>query len=98
MLHRWKLSIGNTIHGHGVLLQFLLKFIIDSIVGICLGVPPKEFTWECYDKSKKYKKIGPLTPLTFYLEHVKPIFDVDTKVTDSSYLLPFLCQSLELFD
>ncbi len=85
LLPRWKLSIGNAVHRLKVLFWFCLIFMIDSIVGICLGVPPKEFTWECYDKSKEYKTIGPLTPLTFYLEHVKPTFDVDTKVCDQSF-------------
>ena len=45
-----------------------------------LGTPPKEFTWDYYDKDKKYQKIGPISPLEFYREHVKPIFNVDEKV------------------
>ncbi|ETN68019.1 hypothetical protein AND_000148 [Anopheles darlingi] len=25
---------------------------IYNVVGICLGIPPEKFTWECYDKSE----------------------------------------------
>ena len=55
------------------------------IVGICLGVPPENFTWQYYDKSKKAHKIGPISPLEFYTTHVKPHFNVLDKaclVTD----------------
>ena len=50
------------------------------ILGFCLGVPSDEFVWEYYDKSKVYHKIGPITPLQFYHEHVKPHFDMKSKV------------------
>lgn len=53
---------------------------IFRIVGICLGVPPTEFTWEYYDKSKEYHKVGPISPLEFYNSYVKKLFDVDEKV------------------
>lgn len=53
---------------------------IYNVCGICLGIPPEEFTWECYDKDKKYINIGPIAPLDFYNEHVKPIFNMDDKV------------------
>jgi len=53
---------------------------IYNIVGICLGIPPKTFTWEYYDKNKKYNSVGPITPLDFYEKYVKPYFNVDDKV------------------
>lgn len=53
---------------------------IYNIVGICLGIPPNDFVWEYYDKSKKYNSIGPITPLDFYDKYVKPSFNVDDKV------------------
>lgn len=53
---------------------------IYNVVGICLGIPAKTFTWEYYDKSKKFQSIGPLTPKEFYERHVKPVFNVDDKV------------------
>lgn len=53
---------------------------IYKIVGICLGIPPETFTWEYYEKSKAYKSIGPVTPLQFYNENVKPYFNVEDKV------------------
>ena len=55
-------------------------FLPYRIVGICLGIPPETFTWEYYDKSKKAKKVGPISPKAFYEEHVKPVFDMDQKV------------------
>ncbi|XP_053667880.1 bleomycin hydrolase [Anopheles marshallii] len=51
-----------------------------NIVGICLGIPPEKFTWEYYDKSKKYLNIGPIRPIDFYEKYVKPYFNVDDKV------------------
>jgi bleomycin hydrolase len=51
------------------------------IVGICLGVPPETFMWEYYTKTKEFSSIGPVTPLDFYTKYVKPIFNVDDKVS-----------------
>jgi len=53
---------------------------IYKVVGICLGIPSETFTWEYYDKSKAMQSIGPITPIDFYNEHVKPIFNVEDKV------------------
>lgn len=53
---------------------------IYKVVGICLGIPPKEFTWEYYDKSRAYHSLGPITPLEFYNTKVKNIFNVEDKV------------------
>lgn len=53
---------------------------IYKVVGICLGIPAKEFTWEYYDKSKAYHTVGPITPLEFYNTMVKPLFNVEDKV------------------
>lgn len=53
---------------------------IYNIVGICLGIPPATFTWEYYDKNKKYNSVGPISPIDFYEKHVKTIFNVDDKV------------------
>jgi bleomycin hydrolase len=54
---------------------------IYRIVGICLGIPPETFTWEYYNKAKEFKSIGQMTPLNFYIEHVKPYFNVDDKAS-----------------
>ncbi|XP_049537206.1 bleomycin hydrolase-like [Anopheles darlingi] len=43
---------------------------IYNVFGICLGIPPEKFTWECYDKSKKYLMIGPIQPIDFYGKYV----------------------------
>ncbi|CAG9803242.1 unnamed protein product [Chironomus riparius] len=53
---------------------------IYNIVGICLGIPSETFTWEYYDKNKKYFSIGPVTALEFYEQYVKPYFNIDDKV------------------
>lgn len=50
------------------------------ITSICLGTPPKTFEWEYIDKSKKYCKLSGLTPLQFYNEHVKPVYNPLDKV------------------
>lgn len=52
------------------------------MVCICLGNPPETFTWEYRDKDKNYQKIGPISPLEFYREHVKPLFNMEDKVGD----------------
>ena len=36
--------------------------------------------WEYYDKNKKYNKLGPITPLKFYQDYVKPHFNMEDKV------------------
>lgn len=53
---------------------------IFRIVTICLGLPPKTFTWEYYDKTKVYHKVGPISPLEFYNQHVKSVYNVEDKV------------------
>jgi len=53
---------------------------IYRILAICLGVPKDEFVWEYYDKNKVYHKVGPITPVKFYNELVKPVFDMENKV------------------
>ncbi|XP_072834760.1 bleomycin hydrolase [Pogona vitticeps] len=50
------------------------------VVTICLGSPPETFTWEFYDKEKNYHRIGPISPLQFYKEHVKPVFNMEDKI------------------
>ena len=54
--------------------------VIYRIVSICLGSPPRTFTWEYLDKSKKYQSIRQISPQDFYLEHVKRVFDLKSKV------------------
>lgn len=49
---------------------------------ICVGSPPETITWEYYDKNKKFTKLGPITPLEFYKEHVKPHFNMEDKVSE----------------
>lgn len=53
---------------------------IYNIVGICLGIPDETFKWEYYESDGKYKSIGPIKPLDFYEQYVKPVFNVDDKV------------------
>lgn len=53
---------------------------IYGIVGICLGIPPEKFTWEYYDKNKKYFSVGPISPVEFYETLVKPYYNLDDKV------------------
>ncbi|KAF0300329.1 Bleomycin hydrolase [Amphibalanus amphitrite] len=53
---------------------------IHRIVSICMGMPPASFTWEYYDKNKAYHKVGPVSPLDFYEEHVKPHFNASDLV------------------
>lgn len=58
---------------------------IYTIVSVCLGTPPQTFVWEYYDKDKKYHRIpentaGGITPLDFYRQIVKPIFNMEDKL------------------
>ncbi|KAI6074372.1 Bleomycin hydrolase [Aix galericulata] len=50
------------------------------IVSTCLGNPPETFCWEFRDKEKNYHKYGPVTPVEFYNEHVKPYFNMEDKI------------------
>lgn len=54
---------------------------IHRIVSICLGIPNETFTWTYYDKNKSFHNIGPITPQEFYEKYVKPVFNVDDKVS-----------------
>ncbi|XP_018326653.1 bleomycin hydrolase [Agrilus planipennis] len=54
--------------------------VIYRIVGICLGIPNETFTWTYYDKNKNFHCIGPITPKEFYENHVKPVFNVESKI------------------
>ena len=62
-------------------------------MSICLGSPPETLVYEYYDKDKVYHKLGPLTPLEFYQQYVKPYFNVDDKVS-LTYLLSRSCYLL----
>lgn len=53
---------------------------IYRIVSICIGSPPETFTWEYYDTDKKYQKIGPITPIEFYRQHIQPHYNIADKV------------------
>ncbi|XP_025040027.1 bleomycin hydrolase-like [Pelodiscus sinensis] len=53
---------------------------IFRIVSISMGSPPETFSWEFRDKEKNYHKIGPVTPLQFYQEHIKPLFNMEDKI------------------
>ncbi|MBN3284698.1 BLMH hydrolase, partial [Polyodon spathula] len=50
------------------------------VVSVCLGSPPDTFTWEYRDKEKNFHRLGPLSPLQFYREHVKPLYDIEDKI------------------
>ncbi|KAG8147450.1 putative Bleomycin hydrolase protein [Naja naja] len=47
-----------------------ILFQVFRVVSICLGNPPTTFCWEYYDKEKNYHKIGPISPVKFYQDHV----------------------------
>jgi len=58
---------------------------IYRIVSICLGTPPQTFVWEYYDKDKAYHRIPEntsdgITPLDFYRQIVKPVFNMEDKL------------------
>lgn len=50
------------------------------VVSVCLGTPPDTICWEYRDKDKTFHRIGPLTPKEFYLQHVKPLYNLKDKV------------------
>ena len=56
---------------------------IHRIVTICLGSPPDQITYEYYDIFKQYQKIGPISPMEFYKQFIKPVYDINDKVINS---------------
>lgn len=58
----------------------LMMAEVYRIVGICLGIPPTEFTWTYTDKNKAVQTIQGLTPVQFYDQYVKPIWNIQDKV------------------
>lgn len=72
-----------------ILLKFhcsILLFKIHRIVTTCLGSPPEQITFEYYDTYKQYQKIGPISPIDFYKQIVKPAFNIDDKVIFSKLI------------
>ena len=45
-----------------------------------MGTPPTKFDWEYKAKGSGYQCHRDLTPLSFYENFVKPVFDVESKV------------------
>ncbi|MBR0164277.1 MAG: C1 family peptidase [Lachnospiraceae bacterium] len=43
---------------------------IYRILTICLGTPPKVFTWEFRNKDKKFKRIADITPQDFFKKYI----------------------------
>jgi bleomycin hydrolase len=54
--------------------------LIYQLVTVCLGTPPKQFTLHYKNSSKEVCSIGPVTPLEFYENHVKHVFDIEAKI------------------
>ena len=50
------------------------------VASVCLGSPPETICWEYRDKDKNFHRLGPLSPLEFYREHVKPLYNIQEKV------------------
>ena len=53
---------------------------IYQIVGICLGIPPETFSWQYVDKSKQQVTVSNISPLEFYNNYVKQVWNVQDKV------------------
>lgn len=60
---------------------------IFRIVAICIGIPPKVFTWEYYDKAKQQCVVENVKPIEFYETLVKPFYDVEQKVRRYHYII-----------
>eukprot|EP01129_Flabellula_baltica_P015567 TRINITY_DN7981_c0_g1_i1.p1 TRINITY_DN7981_c0_g1~~TRINITY_DN7981_c0_g1_i1.p1 ORF type:complete len:459 (-),score=103.39 TRINITY_DN7981_c0_g1_i1:11-1357(-) len=54
--------------------------VIFRILCIFLGTPPKQFNWSYRNKDKEFLAYNDYTPLRFYEELVKPVFDVNDMV------------------
>ena len=57
--------------------------IVVQVYQICLGTPPATFDWECKDSKDKYFCHANITPLQFYEQFVKPVFNMSDKVSPS---------------
>lgn len=51
------------------------------VASVCLGSPPETISWEYRDKDKNFNRMGPLTPQEFYRQHVKPLYNIQDKVS-----------------
>lgn len=52
--------------------------VVHRMLCIHLGQPPTTFTWQYRDKDKGFHRLGPITPLAFFAEHVGA--DLDDQV------------------
>ena len=73
------------------MMQFVFYFQIYRLASTCLGSPPETITWEYYDVDKNYVKIGPIKPVDFYREYIKPVFNMQDKVTKTKPLYGYFC-------
>lgn len=76
------------------MIYYSILFKIYRVCAISLGIPPTTFTWEYYDKNKKYVCMKDITPLEFYTKHVKPICNLEDKVG----IFIYICRSLLVKD
>lgn len=59
----------------------LVAVQVFRVASVCLGSPPDTICWEYRDKDKNFHRMGPLTPQEFYREHVKPLYNIQDKVS-----------------
>ncbi len=74
--------------------------VIYRILVICLGKPPKTFTWEFRDKDKKFKRIANITPQDFFKKYVGWNLDeyvsvIDAPTSDKEYGKTYTVKFLE---
>jgi len=84
--------------------NLLIKTAIQKIYNLLLkffGNPPTNFNWSFYDKQHNYHTINNLTPLTFYNNYIKPLYDISNHISiindprknnpyNQSYVVEFL--------
>ena len=53
---------------------------IYRICCIALGTPPTSFDWEYTDRDGKAESVKGITPLRFYEELIRPLYNMDDKI------------------
>ena len=53
---------------------------IYKICCISLGTPPVKFDWEYTDTKGNAHSIKGISPLQFYTDHIRPVFDMEEKI------------------
>jgi bleomycin hydrolase len=100
VLRYYGMKLWNENSNENIILEKAMKKIYHLLLKF-FGNPPRTFNWSFYDKKNNYHTIKNLTPLNFYEDHIKPLYNLDDHISvinnprkenpyNQSYVIEFL--------